>query len=117
MATFSERLLSGSTSGRGIKVVATATSGTLIHTAVAGANDIDEIYLYAVNTSSADVNLTLEWGGVTVPDDNIFITVPAYKGLVFIVPGMPLNGGLIVRAFASVASVIVITGYVQRITA
>ena len=31
MATFTKTLLSGSTQGRGIKVVATASSGTTIH--------------------------------------------------------------------------------------
>jgi hypothetical protein len=34
MATFSKRILSGSTDGKAIKVVQTATAGTTIHTAV-----------------------------------------------------------------------------------
>jgi hypothetical protein len=118
MATFSKVKLSGSTSGRGIEVVATATAGTAIHTAVAGASDIDEIWIYAVNTSAADVNLTLEWGGVAVPDDTIGpVTIKAYSGLVLVAPGLILNGGLALAAFASVASVISIHGYVNRITA
>ena len=37
MATFSKTILSGSTDGRGIKVAATATAGTLIHTGSATA--------------------------------------------------------------------------------
>ncbi len=49
MAVYDKRLLSGSTNGRLIKVVATATAGTLIHTAVTGTTNIDEIHLYAVN--------------------------------------------------------------------
>ena len=47
MATFSRVLLSGGTSGAPIPVAATATPGTLIHTAVAGATSFDEVYLWA----------------------------------------------------------------------
>jgi len=117
MATFSKVKLSNSTSGRGIKVAATATAGTAIHTAVAGASDIDEIWIYAVNSSAADVTLTLEWGGVTNPDDNISVTVKAYGGLTLIAPGLLLNGALSLAAFAGTTNVIVIFGYVNRITA
>jgi hypothetical protein len=118
MATFSKVKLTGSTSGRGIKVVATATPGTTVHTAVAGASDIDEIWVYAVNTSAVDVNLTLEWGGTTSPNDTIGpVTIKVSAGLVLVAPGLILNGGLGLAAFASVANVIVVHGYVNRITA
>ena len=70
MATYSKELLSGSTNGKGILVAATATAGTLIHTAVSGSTDLDEIWLYAVNSSDADVKLTLEWGEATDPNGN-----------------------------------------------
>ena len=53
MSSLSKQLLSGSTNGRMIKVVAVATPGTLIHTAIAGAVDIDEVWLYACNTDAA----------------------------------------------------------------
>ena len=43
MATMSYVLLSGSTQGKGIKVVQTATAGTTIHTAVSGTSAIDQI--------------------------------------------------------------------------
>jgi len=112
------KLLSGSTNGRPIKVAATATAGTLIHTApgVAGTKDIiDHVFLYATNTSASDATLTIEWGGVTSPDDLIPMTVTATAGPVLIIPGFMLNNTLLVRAFASVANVINITGYVSRI--
>ena len=73
MATFSKELLSTSTDGRAIKVAATATAGTLIHTGSTTATTIDEVWLYAVNSDTTDRKLTLEWGGVTVPDDLIEI--------------------------------------------
>jgi len=116
MATYQKRILSGSTSGRGIKVAATATAGTLIHTAVAGAIDIDETFLYAWNSHTLTVKLTLEWGGVTAPDDNISLNIEPNSGLYLDAPGLPLQGGLVIRAFASVANVIVVFGYVNRIT-
>ena len=116
MATYSKQLLSGSTNGKGIKVVATATAGTLIHTAIAGTSSEDEIWLYAHNTSSAVVKLTLEWGGVAAPDDHIEINIGSEgTGLILVAPGILLQNGLVVRAFAGTANVINIFGYVNRI--
>ena len=113
--TFTKAILSGSTSGKGVVVAATATAGTLIHTAAAGASDIDEIWLYAVNTSTSAVKLTIEYGAATAPDNNIELTVAAESGLVLVSPGLILNGGLTVKAFAATASVIVLYGYVNKI--
>lgn len=111
---FTKALLSGSTNGRGIKVVQTGTAGTTIHTAVNSTSAIDEIYLYAYNSHTADVTLTLEWGGTTVPEDNTVINIPK-GGRYLIVDGRLLNNNLIVKAFASVANVIVIDGFVNQI--
>ena len=104
--------LSGSTSGRGIKVVATATAGTIIHTQATGT--WDEIWLWVVNSQSDDVKLTLEWGGVTVPDDLIEMTIPGEGGLYPIAPGLPIESAIVVRAFADTANVLIIHGYVNR---
>lgn len=113
--TFTKYKLSASTSGKGIKVAATTTAGTLIHTAVAGAVDLDEIWVYAVNTSGTGVKLTIEYGGATAPDDNIEVTILPEAGLVTVIPGLLLNGGLTVRAFAGTANVIVLHGFVNQI--
>jgi hypothetical protein len=116
MPTYSKQLLSGSTNGRGILVAATATAGTLIHTAIAGTSSEDEIWLYAHNTSAIAVKLTLEWGGATAPDDHIEINIGAEgTGLILVAPGILLQNGLVVRAFAGTADVINIFGYVNRI--
>lgn len=117
MATLSKIILSGSTSGKQIKVVPTSTLGTTIHTAITGSSDIDEIYLYAVNSDTSAVKLTIEFGGATSPDELIEQTLTAESGLELIVPGLLLNGGLVVTAFAASANVIMISGYVNRITA
>jgi len=120
MATFSKQILSGSTDGKAIKVAATATAGTTIHTGSSTATTLDEVWIYAVNTSASDVKLTIEWGGTTSPDDLIEFTVKAENGLYLIIPGLVLKGNatpLVVRAFAGTANVITLSGYVNRITA
>ena len=114
MATFSKVVLSGGTSGADILVAATATAGTLIHTANATA--LDEIWLWAQNNTTADVVLTIEFGGVSSPKDLVIQTIPTKSGLVNIIPGIPLTGSLVVRAFAGTASVISVAGFVNRIT-
>ena len=117
MASYGKVLLSGSTNGKQIKVAATATAGTTIHTAVSGTSDLDEIWLYAINSSTSPVKLTIEWGEATAPDGNIEITLAAEDGYSLIVPGLLLQNSLVVKAFASTADVILINGYVNRITA
>jgi hypothetical protein len=119
MATFTKQVLSGSTDGKGIIVAATATAGTTIHTGSATATVIDEIWLYAVNTSASAVKLTIEYGGVTAPNDNIEFSVPPEAGLYLIVPALLIKGNatpLIVRAFAATANVVVVHGYINRIS-
>lgn len=118
MAVYSRVLLSGSTSGLPIPVAATATPGTLLHTAVAGSTSFDEVYLWASNITALAATLTIEWGSVTDPGGLIV------KGYILaanslptpIVVGQVVNGSVVVRAFSGTASAINITGYVNRIT-
>lgn len=122
MATFTKLALqpTGSTgTGLAIKVSQTATAGTAIHTASTTTTTIDEIWLYAVNTSAASVKLTIEWGEATSPDGHIEVFVQPEAGLVNITPGLVLQGNAtakVVRAFAATANVICIHGFVNRIT-
>lgn len=118
MATAVKRKLSGSTDGKAIKIAATATAGTAIHTAVAGTTDgtYDEIWLWAYNSSTANVTLTLEWGGVAVPDNNIVQTIPFKSGGILIAPGWILQNAAAVAAFAGTTNVITIFGFVNRMT-
>lgn len=113
MATYTKEFLSGSSNGRGIKVVATASAGTTIHTA--HATDKDEIWLFAYNSDTTARLLTIQFGGTTSVDDDIKISIPAQSGLLLVVPGLPLSGAVVVRAYAATANVIVITGFVNRI--
>ena len=122
MATFTKLTLqpAGSTgTGLGIKVAATATAGTAIHTASATPATIDEIWLYAVNSHSSSIKLTIEWGSATDPDGHIEVTVLPEAGLVTVIPGLLLQGNAtakVVRAFAGTADKIVVHGFVNRIT-
>jgi hypothetical protein len=79
------RKLSASTDGLPVKVVATATTGTTIHTATSStaAGTFDLVTLFAVNTHTADVVLTVEFGG-TSTDNNIVMTIPYKSGMFMI---------------------------------
>ncbi len=114
MSTYTKLKLSGSIDGKGIKVTQTATPGDIIHTAHVSA--LDEIWIQAVNTGAADVKLTIEWGEETAPDGNIPCTVPGQSGLQLIIPGNLLTNSLVVRAFAETANVVIIHGFVNRIS-
>ena len=119
MATFSKKILSGSTDGKAVKVAATATAGTLIHTGSTTTTTLDEVWLYAVNSSASAVKLTIEWGEASAPDGNIELSVAAESGLVLVVPGLLLKGNataLTVKAFAATANVICVHGYINQIT-
>jgi hypothetical protein len=113
MATYTKVFLSGSTGGLGIKVAASTSQGTLIHTAHATA--MDEIHLWAWNTDTVNRVLTIEYDNATDPDDLIEMDIPFQDGLYLVVPGLPLTNK-VVYAFAAAANVIVVHGFVNRIT-
>ncbi len=113
MATISKQLLSGSTQGKGVKVTQTATAGDTIHTAVSGTTDIDECFVFCTNTDTSAILLTLEWGGVTAPDNHIQATIAAGQTQL-VATGLPLQNGLIIKAFAGTANKLIIYGYVNR---
>jgi hypothetical protein len=118
MASYSKLILSGSTDGKGILVNVTETTGIVIHTCSTDSGQLDEIWLYAYNGHTLNVTLTVEFGGVTVPNNVIVCTIPTKAGLYLVVPGLILKGNatpLIVAAFASTTNVISITGWVNRI--
>ena len=60
--------------------------------------------------------LTIEFGGVTSPDNLIIVPVPARAGPVLVCPGLPLRNSLVVAAFADEANDVMIQGYVHRCT-
>jgi len=115
MATITKEIFSGSTNGKGVLIAATATPGTLVHTAVAGTTDIDLVHLWASNSSVSAANITIEYGEATASANiNSGTTVGAAPQK--ILDGIPLQNGLTIKVFASTTNVINVYGYVNRIT-
>ena len=116
MATFTKQFLSESINGCGVTVTSGAggTAGTAgtIHTCAAGTSSKEEIWLWAYNSHTSDVVLSLEFGTSALPRE---VTIPFQSGLIPIIPGIPMNNGMKVQAFAGSAGVIVIDGFVNRI--
>ena len=119
MASCVKQVLSGSTSGRLIKLAASSTPGTTIHTAgsVTGTDNWDEVWLWAVNTTTVSEKLTIEWGTTSAPDDNIELVLSPEGGLITIIPGLILQNALVVRGFAAQANVVSVGGFVNQIRA
>ena len=119
MATFTKTLLSGSSYGQPITVNTTTPSTLVIHSTGTSSTVIDEVWLYANNTSTSPVLLTVQFGGTGAVQNAKPITLSPQSGDVLIVAGLPLTGtgsaASTVYAFAATASVITISGYVNRI--
>lgn len=129
MATIVKRLLSGSTDGQAIGVTATqgATYNT-IHTAASGATStVDEVFIYANNNFTSDLNLVLEFGA-SATATTINAVIPSRGGPQLVVPGLLLLGsataandivayvGNTNSVATSGATQLSVYGYVHRIT-
>ena len=109
-----KRKLSQSSKGDGILITSTSIVGTLIHTATASSTPgvYDEIWLWAYNDSTADVTLTVQFGG-SGANQTFIVDVPHLCGLVPIVPGLILHSSGTVSAYAAEAGVISISGFIH----
>lgn len=114
--TYSKLTLTGSTDGAPIKLTTTGSPGNLLHTAVSGAGSLDEIWLWGVVTSASTRVVTVQFGGVGSPDNNLPILIQPTLGLFCLIPGLILQNGLVCRAYADAANEVNIVGYVNRIT-
>jgi hypothetical protein len=117
--TFTALTLSAATNGRPIKIVATSTPGTTIHTATDSdrPDGCDEVWLWAGSTASVGVNGTLQIG--QSGDDGSYVNFrvpPAYVGPIAILAGHRVLDGLVITATASVAERINIWGNVNRVS-
>lgn len=118
MAVFSKAPLSNSTDGKSILVAATTSPGTTIHTGPTNTSHIDEVWLYAANTSVNSTRLVIQWGGTASPNDNIILTLLGESGTTLVVPGFILVGNatpLVIRAHAGTTNLVTIHGYVNTI--
>ena len=117
MATFSKNTLSESVDGKGIVIASTtAQSGTDVHTATSNVGDFDEVWIYAANSHTTSVTLTLEFGG-TDSSQRITQPIDPAAGLFLVVPGFVIENGAVISAYTSSASKISIYGYANRIVA
>lgn len=120
MSGITKQYLSGSTTGKQIKVTGNSSGAAVtVHTADASAKD--EVWLYADNDDTSAILLTIEWGGTTDVDNTIKVTVPGRgtageDGMYPVIPGLILGNSLVVKAFAGTADKIKISGWVNRIT-
>lgn len=120
MATYSKEFLTNSSAGRPILVAGTNTAtATFVHVTGTSNTTIDEVWLYAINSNISQQTLSIEFGGNTSPNDIIPVAIAPREGMYICVPGVPLTGtgtaSSNIKAFATVANVITISGYVNRI--
>lgn len=114
---FTKIPLTGSTDFVPIKVTQTAiATGDTVHTAGAAQPNFDELYVFATNTDSSDRTLTLAYGGTTDPDNMVCknIKLSANSGPTPIIYGLAVTNAKVLKASASVANVITLTGFVNR---
>ena len=121
MATYTKQLLSESINGKAVNITATGTNTTTIHTTLASSSSIDEVWLYASNSTGADISFNLLFGGTDFTNDILFEgVIEAYAGNVLICPGLIAKGdgttGFSIYGNSSVASGINVFGYVNRIS-
>lgn len=112
--------LSYSTGGQPIVINAISSPGTFIHSGVAGTSQKDEIFLYANNTGTGLYNIALQIGDSGAAN-TVFAPVASQDGFTLICPGLPINSGFIIRAYAvsgngyaNPSGMLRVCGYVQR---
>lgn len=114
-----QRSLNASTEGLPIEVSATAGGATTIHTMVTGTANVDRLFVWAGNTSTADITLIFEWGASA---DRLKEVVPAKVASFPVLTGQPVWGrsgsvsATVIKAHASTSAVIKLLGYVNRVT-
>lgn len=99
--------LSASTNGKLIKVTATASAGTDIHTTSSGL--FEKLWISVTNEHTSTVTVTIEWGGTTA-DDRFSFDIDPTDGPIEVVSGWVIGNALTVKMYASVANVIYVLG-------
>jgi hypothetical protein len=114
-----QRPLSAASDGLPIQLSATAGAGTTLHTMVTGTTTMDRVFMFAANSSSLAINVTIEWGASTTRLSEV---VPGKVTSYPIISGLPLWGrsgsvsATVLKGYASTSAVINIFGYVNRVT-
>lgn len=117
MATYSKSILSGSVDGKQIIISATTSaSATPIHTSVTGTSALDEVFLYAYNDATSSIQLSILWGGTTEPNDVVRASLLPKAGRSLLIDGKLLQNALTISAYADIANLIVVDGFVNKIS-
>lgn len=114
MTTFSKVIFTESVLGEPIRISATTSVGDLIHDVVDGYVNMDEVWLYASNTTSTDVIITVQLGDVQASSE--VVQTVAAQSVSLIIPGIPIQGDGKIRAYAGTTDVINVFGWINRIT-
>ena len=78
---------------------------------------MDEVWIWASSTSTANLNLGIQLGNLNNELDTINVLVPpAYTGPFCVLPGIPVRNSRVVQATCSTAGRVNIFGYVNRIS-
>lgn len=88
-----------------IAITQTSTEGNELHASIAGTDHIEEVFVYACNIHTANVLVTIEIGGVAAAN-RMTHSIPFDDGFHLIVPGIRIQNGTTIDAFASVTAVI-----------
>lgn len=117
-------VLSGSTNGRPFPVNAIAAScGLTVHTAgsVTGADNVDELWVWAIPyaTSTGGKGLFLQIGTSSTADmrEVHIARDPADPKLPIVLPGVNLNNGLKLTAWASASGDFALVGHAFQVRA
>jgi hypothetical protein len=108
---------SSSTRGKIIKITATSSPGTLLHTVSTVSTDFDYVSIWAWNVDTVNRTLTLEFGGTTADDRIPYIVEPG-KPPICLVDRWDLQGNSsadVIRAYATSANQILVKLVVYRV--
>ena len=128
MATYTKINLSpGGTEGDGnpIPITDDSGNGSFIHDTTATESNQDELWLWATNIHTSEVEVTLHVGYLNnasaAATERMIGTIPAKSGWALILQGIPLRSSgstpRRVAATAGTVNVINIVGFVNRISA
>jgi hypothetical protein len=111
------RPLSGSTDGVGITLSATVTD-TLIHTGPSSTSVMDQLFMYANNSTSLAVTIRMQYGGsanIAFGEIPARSRIPIFEDLrIFGVSAG--NSATLIQMGASTSAIIDIYGHVNRVT-
>jgi hypothetical protein len=113
--TVTKNFLSNSTNGKNVTITSTAfASPTLIHTAVAGTTDQDEVWVWAFCTAGTTAQLNMQLGSANHTDKCIIALTPTL-GPQLVIPGVCYNNEAAISAWTDITGAVAITGFVNKI--